>query len=101
MKEGGSRTARLDVTTHGDLVIAERSSGDFDRAFKPFLLRKGKFLAPINVFADQDVSRRAKGKTKAAEIINIDDDGDVEMVDEAISVDSPAKPKHIAETDKG
>ncbi|KAG8986044.1 hypothetical protein FRB90_004239, partial [Tulasnella sp. 427] len=60
---------------------------DFERTFKAFLVKKDCHLAPVNYFrARSEAVPNAKGKAKA-EVIVLDDDGDIEM-----SVDSPTKP---------
>ncbi|KAG8987771.1 hypothetical protein FRB90_003156, partial [Tulasnella sp. 427] len=60
---------------------------DFERTFKAFLVKKDCYLAPVNYFrARSEAVPNAKGKAKA-EVIVLDDDGDIEM-----SVDSPTKP---------
>ncbi|KAG8948272.1 hypothetical protein FRC04_009910 [Tulasnella sp. 424] len=63
------------------------SSSDFDKTFKAFLIKKDIHLAPVNLFlARAEITSKGKGKEKA-DVIVLDDDGDIEM-----SVNSPTKP---------
>lgn len=91
-KRGGARMCLHDVvfdleelTLRSSSLVA--SETDFQRAFKPFLVRKDVILAPPNLFI-------CKGKGKEherAEIIVLDDDGDIEMTAFRTPVSSPTK----------
>ncbi|TFK27333.1 hypothetical protein FA15DRAFT_635715 [Coprinopsis marcescibilis] len=64
------------------IASASSSQSEFDRVFKPFVLKKDSVLAPINWFRESKNRKHPNG----AEIIVIDDDGsvsDIEMVDNA------------------
>ncbi|EKM55675.1 uncharacterized protein PHACADRAFT_209196 [Phanerochaete carnosa HHB-10118-sp] len=49
---------------------------EFEKAFKPFLLKKDATLAPINWFAEVQAGKTFKGKEKESGVIIIDDDED-------------------------
>jgi chromatin assembly factor 1 subunit A len=49
---------------------------DFEKTFRPFLLKKDASLAPINWFADIRSGKAYKGKEKESDVIVIDDDED-------------------------
>lgn len=63
---------------------ASTSESDFERQFRPFAVRKNVSLAPVNRFHVD--------KTKPpphAEVIVLDDDGDVQMVEASSTAPSP------------
>ena len=57
---------------------APTSVPDFDKTFKPFLLKKGATLAPTNWFTEVRSGKTYKGKEKENDVIVIDDDEDDE-----------------------
>ncbi|KDQ59438.1 hypothetical protein JAAARDRAFT_68081 [Jaapia argillacea MUCL 33604] len=68
----------------------EHPISDFDRTFRPFALKKGAELAPINWFVEDARKRReGKGKKKMVpgEVIVIDSDDPVEVKTEEGDVD--------------
>ncbi|KAG8992228.1 hypothetical protein FRB93_002457 [Tulasnella sp. JGI-2019a] len=77
---------------------ASSSETDFQRAFKPFLVRKDILLAPVNLFiARARQTGKGKGKEKA-EVIVLDDDGDVQMSTFNTPLSSPSR-NHLGEQD--
>ncbi|KAG8884473.1 hypothetical protein FRB97_004247 [Tulasnella sp. 331] len=73
------------------------SETDFQRAFKPFLIRKDITLAPQNLFIARSF-HTGKGKEKA-EVIVLDDDGDVQMTTFKTPMSSPSKPATVEQSD--
>ncbi|KZV69641.1 hypothetical protein PENSPDRAFT_735220 [Peniophora sp. CONT] len=68
---------------------------DFDKTFKPFVLKKGSVMAPVNAF-------RVKRRREEKEVIVIDDedevdeDGEVEVIETPVDVSKPGyKPTPI------
>lgn len=77
------------------------SETDFQRAFKPFLIRKDITLAPQNLFlARSRQTGKGKGKEKA-EVIVLDDDGDVQMTTFKTPMSSPLKTPGAERGDTG
>ena len=56
--------------------IVTSSVSEFEKTFKPFLLKRGASLAPTNWFFEVRAGKTYKGKEKEDNVIVIDDDGD-------------------------
>lgn len=69
-------------------TVSVPTVSDFDKTFKPFVLKKGTVMAPVNAF-------RVKRRKTEREVIVIDDedivetDGEVEVVETPVQVLKP------------
>ncbi|KAG8946203.1 hypothetical protein FRC03_001465, partial [Tulasnella sp. 419] len=70
------------------------TQSDFEKTFKPFLVKKDTRVAPISQFLEErqnSINGKGKGKEAPKNLLVLDDDGDVEM--EIIEIDStPSSP---------
>ncbi len=61
----------------GPVASSSNMLSEFDRVFKPFVLKRDAELAPVNWFRDA----RKRKRLADADVIVIDEDGDTEVLD--------------------
>lgn len=106
---GSAATAGSHSTSTAPAKEPAATVSEFERTFKPFLLKKDATLAPVNWFAEVRAGRTYKGKEKEQDVIVIDDEDErgartvqaEAHADEDVQMLDPAEWKAQADADLG
>ncbi|OSD02875.1 hypothetical protein PYCCODRAFT_1435163 [Trametes coccinea BRFM310] len=81
-----SKSATKDDVARGSPGPAT-SQSDFERSFKPFALKKGAVLAPVNWFSERKKHERQRKASRVEGNVIVIDDDDESKVDEDVEMD--------------